>query len=84
MVQGNNGGKIDTARNTDEFWEQKPDAVIIGTSGMIWNVNQPGRWHLPHPRSAKAHIMVTAALSKGQRFHFRRKNQTGDGRRKGI
>jgi len=26
------GGKITTARNTDELWEQKPDAVIISTA----------------------------------------------------
>jgi len=26
------GGTIDTARNTDELWDQKPDAVIISTA----------------------------------------------------
>ncbi len=26
------GGTIDTARNTDELWNQKPDAVIISTA----------------------------------------------------
>jgi len=26
------GGKIDIARNTDELWEQKPDATIISTA----------------------------------------------------
>lgn len=26
------GGKIDTARNTDELWDQNPDAVIVSTA----------------------------------------------------
>lgn len=26
------GGKIDTARNSDELWDQKPDAVIVSTA----------------------------------------------------